>query len=157
MTIRLFLLLDSYSGLGEAIANDLSIQIKPPLISAMIAAIQAYISEGLKQHSQYTQLILGNWRIIVIPAPELGKHIEFVIFQDIWDSLEYTHLKAQMVARLVKPFFSSNRRIPKEIFPKVRNIATFTQKFPIGVVTKKIDETTIKKIKKLIFFLSVKL
>ncbi|MFX1512530.1 MAG: hypothetical protein ACFFCQ_08085 [Promethearchaeota archaeon] len=148
MAIRLFLLMDSYSGIGEAITNDDSIQIKPVLISAMISAIQSYVEEGLQQLTQYTQFILGNWRVIVLEAPELGKHHEFVVFQDIYDSLEYSRLKAKAVSRLIKPHVSFHRKLPSAIQKEANAIITFSQKFPLNILTEK-DEFVLQQIKML--------
>ncbi len=148
MAIRLFLLIDSYSGIGEAIARDPSIKIKPVLISAMISAIESYIEQGLHQHVKYTQFILGGWRVIVIAAPELGEHHQFVVFQDIWDSLEYTHLKAQAINRLVQPYVSGIRKLPPEIAKQANDIVTFSQKFPLNIMNES-DEYILQQIKTL--------
>ena len=58
-------------------------------MSCLINAIDGYIKVDLGKKLDFIEFFIGEWRVLIIPVTLRENH-QFVVFQDLWDSVEFT-------------------------------------------------------------------
>ncbi|MFW9917010.1 MAG: hypothetical protein ACFFGZ_15490 [Candidatus Thorarchaeota archaeon] len=116
------------------------------LVGPLVFALDNFVRELTLSKRGFSEGRLEEFRMIVY-RPEKMKRKEFyyILFQDLYDSVEYAQRKLDLVNELIGDYLEVNEfNPPPELFEKAQEILRFTQKLPAGLIAP--DEPIVRQV-----------
>lgn len=146
--IHLTAFMDMETGLGRTIYDDNTIQISEELIWPMISALNNFVGECTGSERSLVNAALEDIKIYLYSPLGENNPLRFVFFTDLYDNNSYLELKGQAIFEILSPFISyETYNPPPDIAFRVRDIARYTQTFPINNVKKEFLEQILRKVR----------
>ncbi len=131
--------IDLTSGLAWEIweNKERKLDVGMSLVGPLIYALDAFVKELTFSKRGFSEGALEDLRMILYQPPEPKKGDYFyVVFQHLYDSIDYTHRKIKLVDNVIGEHLSANVfNPPKDSIKNAIDILKFTQKFPEGLIT----------------------
>ncbi|MFQ5979537.1 MAG: hypothetical protein ACE5OZ_15525 [Candidatus Heimdallarchaeota archaeon] len=115
------------------------------LVGPLIFALDNFVRELTLSKRGFSEGRLEQFRMIVYQPEQMAKKkFYYILFQDLYDSVEYAYRKLDIVHELIGEYLEVNAfNPPADRLERAQEILQFTQKLPVGLVRP--DEPVVKK------------
>ncbi|MHA2494152.1 MAG: hypothetical protein ACXAEI_01585 [Candidatus Hodarchaeales archaeon] len=131
--------IDLSSGLAWEVweNEDRHFDVGMGLVGPLVFALDNFVRELTLSKRGFSEGRLEEFRMIVYQPEEMKrKEFYYILFQDLYDSVEYAHRKLDLVNELIGDYLEVNEfNPPTDLFKRAQEILKFTQKLPAGLIT----------------------
>ena len=136
MVIHLCGLMDLSMGIGWVLYQDDTIEVQSSLVWPMISSLDTFTREVTGQKRGFRKAVLEDIQFLVYHPDADNSNLRYCIINDRYDNAEYTIAKVDKI----HPFFDTiedltHYSLGDEEKSKVKEILSYTMKFPIEKIT----------------------